>query len=178
MRRDGDDAARVRNVPRPAPDLPQPGQESVWAYPRPAVCEPTARHLRVVFAGRVIADTRRGIRVIETSHPPTYYFPRDDVASGYLASAAGASICEWKGGAVYFDVVADGRIAESAAWTYPSPTAAFRTIRNHLAFYAGRVDACFVDDELARPQEGELYGGWITSHVAGPFKGMPGTAMW
>lgn len=169
---------RARALPRPVPDPPGPGQESAWAYPRPAVAEPTSRRLRVVFAGRVVADTTRGVRVLETSHPPTYYFPPDDVAAGFLVPAAGASLCEWKGGARYFDVVADGRTAPAAAWTYPSPSAPFRILRGHVAFYAGRIDEGSVDGERAIPQEGGFYGGWITSHVAGPFKGPPGTAMW
>lgn len=168
----------ARPLARPVPTPPGPGQESVWRYPRPAILERTARHLKVVFAGKVVAETRRGLRVLETSHPPTYYFPLDDIASSYLRPAGGGSLCEWKGGASYLDVVVGDRVAEAAAWTYPQPTATFRRLANHIAFYAGRVDGCFVDDEPATPQEGEFYGGWITSHVVGPFKGPPGTTGW
>ncbi len=162
----------------PGPATPAPGQESVWTYPRPAILEPTGRHLRVLFAGRVIADTTRGLRVLETSHPPTYYFPPDDVASGYLRPAPGGSLCEWKGGARYLDVVVGGESAPAAAWTYPNPAPEFRRIKNHVAFYAAAMESCWVDGELVVPQEGGFYGGWITSHVAGPFKGSPGTRMW
>lgn len=163
---------------RPEPDIALPGQESVWAYPRPAILEPTRRNLKVVFADRVVAETERGFRVLEMSHPPTYYFPPDDVAMGYLKPTACESLCEWKGGARYFDVALGDRQARAAAWTYPNPSPEFRRIRNHLAFYAGRLDQCFVDGELVVPQDGEFYGGWITNHVAGPFKGPPGTALW
>ena len=163
---------------RPQPVQPSPGQESVWAFPRPARAEPTGHHLRVELAGRVVAETRRGYRAIETSHPPSYYFPPDDVAAGVLVPAGGASLCEWKGGARYFDLVAGGRRSEAAAWSYPEPTSDFAAIRGFVAFYPGRVDACFVDGERVLPQEGGFYGGWITSHVAGPFKGPPGTMGW
>lgn len=163
---------------RPVPAALAPGQESAWSYPRPAILEPTGRHLRVVFAGRVVAETTRALRVLETSHPPTYYFPPDDIATGYLRPAIGDSHCEWKGGARYLDVAAGGEVAPAAAWTYPNPTAEFRKLRNHVAFYAAAMDSCWVDGERAAPQEGGFYGGWITSHVAGPFKGPPGTRMW
>ncbi len=163
---------------RPVPDTPLPGQESVWSFPRPAVAQPTSHHLRVVFAGRVVAETRRGFRVLETSHPPTYYFPADDVVTACLAAADGSSLCEWKGGARYFDVMAGGATAPKAAWSYPHPAPEFRRIRNHIAFYAAAMEACFVDEERVTPQPGGFYGGWITSHVAGPFKGPPGTRMW
>lgn len=168
----------IRHLARPAPVAPAPGQESVWHYPRPAVLEQTSRHLRVGFADKIVADTKRGLRVLETSHPPTYYFPPDDIAAGYLQPSQGDSLCEWKGGARYFDVVVGGRRAVRAAWSYPNPTPSFQRLRNHVAFYAGRLDACWVDGEVAVPQEGEFYGGWITSHVAGPFKGPAGTTGW
>ena len=163
---------------RPAPDPAPPGGESVWAFPRPAVLQPARQHLRVEFGGVVVAETVRGFRVIETSHPPTYYLPPDDVTPGCLEPAEGASLCEWKGGARYFDVVASGRRAPRAAWSYPAPSAAFAAIRDHVAFYAGPMDACLVDGERVVAQPGGFYGGWITAGVSGPFKGGPGTQGW
>lgn len=68
--------------------------------------------------------------------------------------------------------------AGHAAWSYSDPVPDFAPIAGYLAFYPGRVDACFVDGERVVPQEGAFYGGWITSKVAGPFKGPPGTAGW
>lgn len=165
-------------MPRPRPDPAGPGRESVWAFPRPAVTEPTARRLRVVFAGRVVAETARGFRVLETSHPPSYYFPPEDVAMGVLKPTQDSSLCEWKGSARYYDLLVGEARSPEAAWTYPDPTAAFRKIRNYVAFYPARVEGCFVDDEQATPQEGGFYGGWITSHVTGPFKGSPGSRLW
>nr|WP_208408752.1 DUF427 domain-containing protein [Sphingomonas vulcanisoli] len=155
-----------------------PDQESVWSFPRPAIALPTEAHLRVVLNGQTIAETRRAVRTIETSHPPTYYFPLADIAPGALHRVAGSSFCEWKGAAIYYDVVAGDIVRPKAAWSYPNPTALFASIADHVAFYAGMMDACFVDDEQVVPQPGGFYGGWITSRIVGPFKGIPGSKGW
>lgn len=153
-------------------------RESVWDYPRPPRLEPSARRIRVEFGGVVIADTRRALRVLETSHPPVYYIPREDVRAECLRSAGGRSYCEWKGTASYWTVEVNGRRAEKAAWSCEAPARAFAPIRGHLAFYAGRMDACWVDDERVAAQPGDFYGGWITAEIEGPFKGGPGTMGW
>ncbi len=165
---------------RATPDriVPGPGQESVWDYPRPPRLEADARRVRVVQGGETIADTVRALRVLETSHPPTFYIPRADIAPGALAGAGGSTFCEWKGQAAYLDVVGGGRVARRAAWYYPRPAASFAALRDHVAVYPGAVDACFVGDERVRAQEGDFYGGWITSEIVGPFKGEPGTRGW
>ncbi|MBN1091926.1 DUF427 domain-containing protein [Blastococcus sp. TML/M2B] len=155
-----------------------PGQESVWDYPRPPSAEVVGRHVVVELGGRTIADTRRAIRVCETSHPPTYYVPRDDVVPGVLERAAGGSWCEWKGAATYWDAVVDGRRVAAVGWSYEQPTAGFEHLACAVAFYPARVDRATVDGELVRPQPGEYYGGWITDEVVGPFKGAPGTFGW
>lgn len=162
----------------PHREIPGPGQESVWDFPRPARIETNARHLKVEFAGRIVAETRGGFRAVETSHPPAFYFPPADVDLSLLVAAARRTLCEWKGGAVYHDLVVGGRVAEDAAWSYPRPTPDFAPAADHIAFYASRVDACFVDGERVVPQAGSFYGGWITSGVVGPFKGPPGTMGW
>lgn len=163
---------------RPDPVVPGPGQESAWAYPRPPRLEPTVRRLRVVLGGEVIAETTRGYRVLETSHPPNYYFPPQDIVEGAIEPASGASFCEWKGRAHYFTVRGGDRVETEAAWGYDTPSPAFAAIRGHVAFYAHRMDACFVDDEQVEPQPGRFYGGWVTSDVVGPFKGGPGSRGW
>ena len=157
---------------------PGPGQESVWDYPRPPRLEAVARRLRVEFAGRTIADSVAAYRVLETSHPPVYYLPPGDVDRDVLFPASGESFCEFKGRAIYFDLVVGERRAVEAAWAYPLPTRAFAPLAHHLAFYASRVDACYVDDERVAAQAGDFYGGWITHDVVGPFKGEPGTLGW
>jgi len=163
---------------RPAPDRPGPGQESVWDYPRPPRLESTANDIEVVLGGVVIARTSAALRVLETSHPPTYYLPMSSFVEGALRPAGGGSLCEWKGRAAYFDVVGADAVAERAAWHYPSPTPDFAGIVGHVALYPGAMDRCTVDGEVVRPQPGGFYGGWVTSAVVGPFKGDPGTMSW
>lgn len=162
----------------PAAPVPREGQESVWDYPRPPRLEPVIPRVRIEFGGEVIADTVRAWRVLETSHPPTYYLPPDDVRFAFIEPAAGSSFCEWKGRARYWTVRIGDRMASRVAWSYPEPTPAFAALRDHLAFYAAPMDACWVGEERARPQPGGFYGGWITADVVGPFKGEPGSEGW
>ena len=163
---------------RPTPDIAGPGQESVWAFPRPAVAQPTSARIVIVHRGRTVADTRSAVRTLETSHPPSYYIPTTDIAPGLLRRAEGSSFCEWKGAATYWDVVVDDIVLPRVGWSYPTPTAPFALLRNHVAFYAAPFDRCSVDGETVVPQPGEFYGGWITSKVVGPFKGIPGSRGW
>ncbi len=153
--------------------------ESVWDYPRPPRLEATARRLRVVHGGVTIADTVRALRVLETSHPPVYYLPPEEVQMKYLrASAQRGSFCEFKGVARYWDLMVDGVASAGAAWSYEAPSAAYAGLKSYVAFYASRVDECWVEEERVLPQAGDFYGGWITRDVTGPFKGAPGTLGW
>lgn len=163
----------------PNPDPVGPGEESVWSYSRPPKLERESRRIRIVFGGETIAETDAAWRVLETSHPPVYYLPRDCFLDGVLQPAPGSSLCEWKGQARYWDVVAsDGTVAARAGWSYPSPVDRFAPIAGHVAVYCAPMDACYVGDEQATPQPGGFYGGWITSWVKGPFKGGPGSWGW
>jgi uncharacterized protein (DUF427 family) len=157
---------------------PAPGQESVWDYPRPPRLEACGKRIRVIFNGITIADTTGAKRMLETSHPPVYYIPREDIRMEHVRAAAGTSFCEWKGRAEYFDLVVGTRTEPRVAWGYANPTPAFAGIRGHLAFYAAPMDACYVDGERVTPQPGGFYGGWITHDIVGPFKGVPGTSGW
>ncbi|MBA2770214.1 MAG: DUF427 domain-containing protein [Sporichthyaceae bacterium] len=159
-------------------EQPGPGQESVWAYPRPPRIEPTSEHVRVLFGGQVVADTTEALRVLETSHPPGYYLPRAAFADGALSLASGSTWCEFKGTARYLDVIAGDRRAERSAWTYPDPSPGFEALRGRVALYPGLMDLVTVDDEVVRAQEGDFYGGWITERIVGPFKGAAGTRTW
>lgn len=163
---------------RPERIDPKPGQESVWDYPRPPRLEPNTRSLRVDFGGRTIAATSAGFRVLETSHPPIFYIPRVDCDASVLRLGAATTFCEFKGTANYFDLVLGERESRDAAWFYSHPSPRFARLADHLAFYATRVDACYVDDERVRPQAGDFYGGWITNNIVGPFKGPSGTWGW
>lgn len=153
-------------------------KESVWNYPRPPRLEPANRTIRVVHRGVVIAETSRALRMLETSHPPTYYIPVEDIQMGLLVPNQDHTVCEWKGMADYFDLVMGNAVVPDAAWTYPNPNSRYSEIVDHLAFYARKMDACYVDDEKVDAQAGSFYGGWITSDIEGPFKGSPGTGGW
>jgi len=150
----------------------------VWDYPRPPRVEPSSELVEVTLGGVVVASTRTSYRVLETSHPPTYYLPPEAFAAGVLRPAEGSSYCEWKGVAAYYDLVAGQAVAARAAWCYPDPTPGFEAIAGHVAVYPALVDRCTVDGEVVEPQPGGFYGGWITSRVTGPFKGAPGTQGW
>lgn len=162
----------------PRPDPVGPGQESVWDYPRPPRVEPTDEHVVVRVAGRVVADTRRALRVLETSHPPVYYVPAEDVAADLVRPNPRRTVCEFKGEAAYLDVVVGDDVRPAAAWSYPDPVPGYEALRGAVAFYPQRVDEATVDGEVVTASEGDFYGGWITSRVAGPFKGGPGTWGW
>lgn len=131
-----------------------------------------------MLGGVTIADSTRALRVLETSHPPVLYFPPPDVLAGVLEPVRRQTWCEFKGTASYFDVAAGDRRERAAAWTFDRPVAGFHAIAGHVAFYPSRMDACYLDDERVQAQEGDFYGGWITSDITGPFKGSPGTLGW
>jgi uncharacterized protein (DUF427 family) len=170
-----------RNFPRQRPAnivKPGPGQESVWDYPRPPRVEPVKLPVRVVFAGRTIADTTRALRVCETSSPPCYYVPPDDIALELLNPSERTSFCEWKGVASYRTVRVSDRVAKDAAWVYKDPDVGYEAIRDHVAFYPRRMDVCWVGEHRVEPQPGFYYGGWVTPELVGPFKGVPGSESW
>jgi len=164
------------NQPKRIP--PGPGQESVWDYPRPPRLEPGGKHIQVIFHGEVIAETDRALRVLETSSPPVYYIPPEDVRREYLSTTQHHTLCEWKGQASYYSISVGGKTVANAAWYYTHPTQSYAALANFIAFYPAKMDACFVNGERVQPQEGDFYGGWITSEIVGPFKGGPGTLGW
>lgn len=221
--------------PKPADRVkPGPGQQSVWEYPftRPPTLQSSSRHaiVHVGQEGPELVNSKRavlvrGIRrdrgcdraqdrrlvltplqVCEESHPPTWYFPRDDVNMSLLAALGGSTACEFKGQARYFNVLAapGGAVAaRQAAWSYEGASGANEAIRGYIAVYLRDPLVATVDGEVVRPQEGDYYGGWITrccvrqlrhhawpalttghrasppcSNVVGPFKGGPGTRFW
>ena len=157
---------------------PKQGQESVWDYPRPPRLEHCETSIKVLFGGEVIAEATRCYRVLETSHPPTYYLPPEAIKPGVLVRSKRWTHCEWKGQSGYYHVRVGEEVAENAAWFYPNPTEGFSPLAGWVAFYPGRMEACYVDGEKVQVQPGDFYGGWITSKVVGPFKGAPGTWNW
>lgn len=158
---------------------PQPGQESVWDYPRPPRLEKSPKQIKIVVNDIAIADSGNAYRVLETSHPPVYYIPTADIKTEYLkVSSQRQSFCEWKGFASYYDLIVGERQILNAGWYYPQPTEYFAPIQNYVAFYPSKMDACYVDGELVQAQAGDFYGGWITKDIVGPFKGEAGSWGW
>ena len=153
-------------------------RDSVWDYPRPPRVEQSSRQIRVVFNDTTIAETGRALRILETSHPPVYYIPPGDIQQRFLSRTEHQSYCEFKGLATYYTLKVGEKVAKNAAWSYENPSIGYDSIKDHVAFYPGRVDACYVDSERVHPQEGDFYGGWITSDIEGPFKGGLGTHGW
>jgi uncharacterized protein (DUF427 family) len=147
-------------------------------FPRPPAIERVTRRIRIMLGGEIIADTIAAWRILETTHPPTYYLPVAAFKPGALIRSARRSFCEWKGTASYFSVLGGDRRETDAAWGYPDPSPAYAPLRVHVAVYAGRMDACWIDDERVTPQPGGFYGGWITADLIGPFKGTQGTEFW
>ena len=151
---------------------PGPGEESVWDYPRPPRVELTNASVKVLFGSTVVAATSRAARVLETSTPPVYYIPPEDVRRDCLVKSGDSSLCEWKGVAIYLSLSINRRLVENVAWSYPNPAKGYGTIKDYLGFYPAKL-LCYVDNELVRPQKLPFYGGWLSSNIVGPFKGDP-----
>jgi uncharacterized protein (DUF427 family) len=153
--------------------------ERVWDYPRPPAVEPCRHRVRVELGGEVLAESTRALRVLETSHPPTIYVPRSDVRGDLVADSAERSTwCEFKGAARYLDANVAGHRVRAVGWTFPDPAPGYVALRDHIAFYPGRVHAAWMGDERVQRQESDFYGGWITADLVGPFKGPVGTLRW
>jgi uncharacterized protein (DUF427 family) len=136
--------------------------------------EHSSEHVVLELDGRIIAETTDAVRVLETSHPPVYYLPRECFLPNVLQPADGTTFCEYKGVARYLSV---GSV-DAAGWFYPSPSAGFEGLVGRVAVYPARMDRCIVDGEVVQAQSGDFYGGWITDKIVGPFKGEPGTLHW
>lgn len=152
--------------------------ESVWDYPRPPALEAFSGHIRIIHEGRILADSNKCFRILETSHPPAYYIPVKDIDLNLLRFNAHKSYCEWKGEAEYVDMLTGSGLVKNAGWFYRNPNKRYPELRETMSFYASRLEKCYVGNELVKPQEGDFYGGWITSNIKGPFKGGPGTFGW
>jgi uncharacterized protein (DUF427 family) len=170
---------RHRGQEKPAfAQKPNPGQESVWDYPRPPCLVPDHRRVVVRARRKVLADSSSTFRILETAGPPTFYLPPGDVNISSLIFTGTYSTCEWKGTARYCALAeSEDKGGEPVAWVYLHPYPGFESIAGFLSFYPGRI-ACYVNDERVLAQPGGLYGGWVTSEIVGPYKGLPGTEWW
>ncbi len=152
---------------------PGRGQQSVWDFPRPPRIVRCDETIRVEHRSRVIARSTRAVRVEETAGAPTYYLPPEDVDEALINYGEVTSVCEWKGAAQTLNL----RGVPGAGWRYVHMFAAFAQLHLWPSFYPGKLD-CFVADEKVRAQPGGFYGGWVTSNLAGPIKGVPGSSAW
>lgn len=121
---------------------------------------------------KVLAQTDRGRRVLETAGAPTYYFPPEDVIVTVTADGS-RSMCEWKGVAESLSVPGIANVG----WRYVEMFPEFQTLHQWIAFYPTTVD-CYLGGELVTPQPGGYYGGWVSADLAGPIKGEPGSSSW
>ena len=153
-------------------------KENVWNYPRPAIYEYHKGTIEVNHNNQILAKTKKGIRILETSHPPTYYFPLSDVVTSKLKKNKTKTFCEWKGIAEYYNYDYGNELIENVAWYYPNPNPDFLAIRRYVSFYSSKFNKCLVNNCLVLNQPGDFYGGWITSDLIGPFKGTKGTEEW
>ena len=161
----------------PFATVPGPGHSSVWDFPRPPQLAPDTREVVVRWGEIEVARTRRAVRVLETSHPPSFYLLWTDVARHLLRPAQGHSFCEWKGPAQYWSLIRGERRLPGVARSYPQPLAGAEALAECVAFYPAALD-CTVDGAKVTAQPGGFYGGWITPELVGPFKGAPGSEGW
>lgn len=121
---------------RPIPIKPEPGQDSVWSYPRPPSCEPCKKRVhfhplplpdlpsmvqvKVIFNGETIIDSENAWIVRETSHPPSYYFPQSDVKMECLRKNDKQTFCEWKGKGSYYDIIVKEKTLPAVCCFYSS----------------------------------------------------------
>lgn len=160
----------------PFAEEPQPGQRSVWDFPRPPALVPVQKKIAVKIDGLTLANSSGALELQETASPPTYYLPPEDVDFNLLIPlSTGTSLCEWKGEANYWALKSNAQ--KAIAWSYSKPFAPYTRLQGYFAFYPQYLD-CFVNGEKVIPQPGGFYAGWITRDLCGPFKGSPGTGHW
>jgi len=106
----------------------------------PIAIEPNPAHIVVSVAGKVIADTRDALALRESTYPAVLYIPRKDVDMSLLRRTDRNTHCPYKGDAAYYSIPSGGEPLVNAVWTYEQPFEAVAAIKDHLAFYADRVE--------------------------------------
>lgn len=151
----------------------------MWDYPRPPAVVPSQELVQVVHAGHLLADTKRALRVLETSHAPAYYIPATDVDWTFLYEVPYQTVCEYKGVASYAELrLPEEPVVSRVGWWYAHPRPGYESLQNAVCFYPQKVDLCEVAGEAVTPLQSSFYGDWPTSRIAGPYKGAPGTEGW
>ena len=159
--------------------MPPKPKLNVQSFPRPPLLERIPHHVVIKHNDQTLADTKEAYWALETHHPPTYYLPPSCFTVARNKSSH-TSFCEWKGQATYWQLPLPGtsEVVKNKAWSYESPTKGFEPIKGYLSLYANAPWDCYVDGEKVEPQEGDFYGGWVTSQIEGKIKGGPGTWGW
>jgi uncharacterized protein (DUF427 family) len=106
----------------------------------PITITATRDRVRVAFAGRVVADTRRALSLAEASYATVAYIPREDVDLTILERTDHKTRCPYKGEASYYSIRAAGRTARNAIWSYEHPLHPVAAIAGYMAFYPDRID--------------------------------------
>jgi uncharacterized protein (DUF427 family) len=107
----------------------------------PITIEKNPRRVRVMVAGRTIANTTDALTLREASYPSVQYVPRKDVDMSLLRRSDHTSYCPYKGEASYYSVMPGGERSVNAIWTYETPYPSVAAIKDHVAFYSERVDS-------------------------------------
>jgi len=107
----------------------------------PITIDRNLKRVVVSIGGTIVADTREALILREAGYPPVQYIPREDVDMTLLERSAHTTYCPYKGDCAYYNIVSGGERTLNAVWTYETAYDAVADIRNHLAFYPGRVDA-------------------------------------
>jgi uncharacterized protein (DUF427 family) len=111
--------------------------------------EDSPRRIRGVLAGETVVDSTRVKLLHEHAHLPIYYFPRDDVRLDLLEPTDHHTRCPWKGEAAYWSIRVGDQLAENAVWGYPDPLDDAPPLADYVAFYWGKLDTWYEEDEEA-----------------------------
>ena len=82
-----------------------------------------------------MAETRRAVKLFETSIPARYYIPRDDVKASSLTSSETRTFCPYKGEAAYYNVRGGETTVEDGAWMLPEPIGEADAVLDHITFW-------------------------------------------
>ena len=87
---------------------------------------------QAIWNGKIIAESEDIVQVVDA-----FYFPKDSINMDYLKHSNTRTVCFWKGEALYYDLIVEGKINKDAAWYYPDPSPMAENVRNKIAFWKG-----------------------------------------
>ena len=106
----------------------------------PITISPVEGKVRVTVAGRIVAESTRGLQLEEKGYPPVYYLPRSDADMSLFVRTTHYTYCPYKGDCSFYSIPIGGAHSDNAVWTYEGPYEAVARIGGYLAFYPSRVD--------------------------------------